>query len=61
MKLFLVYFVIINISQLVPWPRNLIIMHNFENGKFKKSKYYQGAPEERKILNGLIKNLEKGK
>ena len=57
MRLFLVYFLILNIlfsiNAMAEKP-----YHHVENGKFKKFRNYQGALKGTKILNGPTKNLE---
>ena len=48
MRLFLVYFVILNISFSVSAMAEKPYHHVYENGKFKKFRNYQGAPERNK-------------
>ena len=59
MRLFLVYFVILNILFSISAMAEKPYHHVYENGKFKNSEIMKARLKETKILNGLTKNLER--
>ena len=61
MRLFLVYFVILNISFSISAMAEKPYHHVYENGKFKKFRNYQGAPERNKNFKWSYKKFREAK
>ena len=61
MRLFLVYFVILNILFSISAMAEKPYHHVYENGKFKKFRNYQGAPERNKNFKWSYKKFREAK